>query len=160
MQLAIVFGAAALSLSLTSTAAASAVVSRGSVSTPILEVGLPDDCRPGLTGSLEATDLVTYQSVETSQGFHVVLTVVDSGQIEWSDGTYSVIDAVGHVSFIDTLAGTSVSTVAHRDSVTTYAADGTYLTRATFQIVERLTVTNGEVQVEFERGHLHFFGGC
>jgi hypothetical protein len=156
----VVLAAAVLALVLAAPASAAAIVTRDTVTTPILETDLPDDCRPGITGVLIGTDVVNYQSVETSQGFHIVLTVVDTGQIAWSDGTYSVIDATGHVSFIDTVAGTTVSTVAHEDSVNTYSADGTFLARATFHIVEHLTVSDGAVRVEFERGHLHFFGGC
>jgi hypothetical protein len=159
-RLAGVLSAAALSLVLAAPASAAAIVTRDSVTTPIFETGLSDDCRPSTTGILTGTDVVTYQSVETSQGFHVVLTVVDTGQIAWSDGTYTIIEAIGHVSFIDTRAGTTVLTVAHEDSGNTYSAEGVFLSRATFHIVERLTVTDGVVRVEFERGRPHFFDGC
>jgi hypothetical protein len=135
-------------------------VIRETITTPIFETDLPDECRPGITGILVATDVVTYQSVETSQGFHLALTVVDAGTIAWSDGTYSIIEAISHVSFIDTEAGTTVSSVAHKDSADTFSADGLFLSRATFHIVERLTVSDGVVRVEFERGRPHFFGGC
>ena len=158
--IATVLGAALLSLVLAAPASAAAIVTRDTVTTPIFETGLPDDCRPSVTGVLTGTDVVSYQSVETSQGFHIVLTVVDSGQIAWSDGTYTIIEAISHVSFIDTVAGTTVSTVAHQDSGNTYSADGAFLSRATFHIVERLTVSDGVVRVQFERGHFHFFGGC
>ena len=152
-----VLGAAALLLAL---AAPASIVTRDTITTPFFEADLPDDCRPGITGVLTGTDVVSYQSVETSQGFHIVLTVVDTGQISWSDGTYTIIEATGHVSFVDTLAGTTVSTVAHQDSGNTYSADGGFMSRATFHIVERLTVSDGVVRVEFERGQFHFFGGC
>jgi hypothetical protein len=159
-RFAVVFGAVLLSLVLTAPAWAAAIVIRDTITTPIFEAGLPDDCRPGVTGVLTGTDVVSYQSVETSQGFHVVLTVVDAGQIAWSDGTYTIIEAIGHVSFVETVAGTTVSTVAHQDSGNTYSADGAFLSRATFHIVERLTVVAGMVRVAFERGQFHFFGGC
>ena len=153
-------GTAALSLALAGPASAAAIVTRDTVTTPIFETGLPDDCRPDITGTLVGTDIVTYQSVETSQGFHFVATVVDTGQIAWSDGTYTVIEAVDHQSFVDTGKGTTVATIAHQDSGNTYSADGVFLSRATFHIVERFTVSGGVLRVAFERGRLHFFGGC
>jgi hypothetical protein len=128
--LATVLGAAVLSLALAGPASAAAIVIRGAVTTPIFETDLPDDCRPGITGVLSGTDVVSYQSVETSQGFHIVLTVVDTGQIAWSDGTYTIIEAIGHGSFVNTVAGTTVSTVAHEDSGNTYSVDGVFLSRA------------------------------
>lgn len=158
--LATVAGAAVLLLALAAPASAVAIVTRDTVTTPIFETDLRDDCRPGITGVLIGTDVVSYQSVETSQGFHIVLMVVDTGQIAWSDGTHTIIEAISHVSFVDTVAGTTVSTVAHQDSGNTYSADGVLLSRATFHIVERLTVSDGVVRVQFERGHFHFFGGC
>jgi hypothetical protein len=159
-RLAVVLGVALLSLTLTAPASAAAIVIRESVTMPIFETGLPDDCRPGVTGVLIGTDVVSYQSVETSHGYHIVMTVVDTGQIAWSDGTYTIIEATSHVSFVDTVARTTVLTVAHQDSGNTYSADGAFRSRATFQIVERLTASDGVVRVEFERGHFHFFGGC
>jgi hypothetical protein len=149
-----------MSIALAAPVSAAALVSRGTITTPIFETDLTDDCRPGITGTLIATDVVTYQSVDISAGFQVTMTVVDLGQITWSDGTYSVIDAISHVSFVATATGATVSTVAHQDSGNTYAADGVLLLRATFHIVERLTVSGGVVRVEFERGHFHFFGAC
>lgn len=159
-RLGVVLGAALLSLALTAPASAAAIVIRETITTPIFETNLPDDCRPGITGIIVATSVTSYQSVETSQGYHVTMTVVDTGQITWSDGTYSTIEATGHVSYVDTTAGTTVVSVAHKDSGNTFSADGLFLSRATFHIVERLTVNDGVVRVEFERGHLHFFGGC
>src|SRR5688500_4032048 len=146
--LATVLGAAVLLLALAAPASAAAIVIRDTITTPIFETDLPDDCRPGITGILTGTDVISYQTVETSQGFHTVLTVVDTGQIAWSDGTYTIIEAISHVSFVDAEAGTTVSTVAHQDSGNTYSADGVLLFRATFHIVERLTVSDGVVRVE------------
>ena len=59
-----VFGAALLSLALAAPTSAAAIVTRDTITTPIFETGLPDDCRPGITGTLVATDVVNYQSVE------------------------------------------------------------------------------------------------
>ncbi len=96
-RLPVVLGAALLSLALTAPASAAAIVIRDTITTPIFETDLPDDCRPGITGVLVGTDVVSYQSVETAQGFHIVFTVVDTGQIAWSDGTYTIIEATSHV---------------------------------------------------------------
>ena len=42
----------------------------------------------------------------------------------------------------------------------TYAACGVFLYRGTFHVAEHMTVTDGVVRVEFERGHFHFFRGA
>jgi hypothetical protein len=159
-RLGAILAAAALSLALAGPVAADATVTRGTVITPILETGLPDDCRPDVTGTLIGIDTVRYQTVEAPQGFHVVATVVDTGQIAWSDGTYTVIESVDHQTFVDTGSGTTVATVAHEDSGNLYSADGVFLSRVTFHVVERFTVSDGTLRVAFELGRLHFFGGC
>ena len=159
-RLAAVLGAAALSLVLVAPASAAAIVTRDTVTTPIFETGLSDDCRPGLTGTLVGTSVVSFQAVETSAGFHFYGTTTDTGRITWTDGTYTIIEAVDHISFVDTVKGTTVFTNAHADSGDTYSAEGALLFRATFHIVERFTVTDGVVRIEFERGRFHFFGDC
>lgn len=77
----------------------SAIVIRDTVTTPLFEAGVPHDCRPGITGTLTGTDVTSTQSVETSNGFHVHGTNVDSGGIDWSNGTYTLIQSVDHFSF-------------------------------------------------------------
>ena len=158
-RLAAVLGAAALSLAMTAPASAGTIVTRDTVTTPIFEAGLPDECRPGITGTLVGTDVVSYRSVETPQGFHISGTDAATGRITWSDGTYTIIESVDHFSFTNGI-GTTVFTTAHEDSGNTYTADGAFLSRTTFHIVVHFTVTDGVVRVEFERGHFHFFDGC
>lgn len=158
-RLAAVLGAAALSLVLAVPSWAAAIVNRDTVTTPIFETGLPDDCRPGITGTLIGTDVVSYQSVETTQGFHIAGTITDTGRITWSDGTYSIIESVDHFSF-STGKGSTVFTLAHEDSGNTYAAAGVFLFRVTLHLVEHFTVTDGVLRVEFVKGHFHSFGEC
>lgn len=165
-RIALALGAAALLAILAGTAmsapaSAAAIVTRGTINNPFVLTGLPDDCRPGLTGTLVGTHFVSFQSVETAQGFHVTGTIVDSGRIDWSDGTYSIIESVDHFSYNVVGKGTTVFTLAHEDSGNTYTADGVFLFRITFHLVEHVTVTDGDVtRVDFERGHFHFFGDC
>jgi len=145
---------------MTAPASAAAIVIRDTVTSDFSETGLTHDCRPGVTGTINGTDVVSSQSVETSEGFHVSGTTVDTGRIDWSDGTYTIIESVDHFSFNAVGSGTTVFTNAHTDSGNFYTADGVFLFRDTFHTVERFTVTGGVVRVEFERGHLHFFGDC
>lgn len=159
-RIAIALGAAALLAIPAGTASAGAIVTRDTFTNPIYETGIPGDCNPGITGTLVGTDVVSYQAVETPQGFHQEGTFTDTGRIDWSDGTYSIIESVDHFSF-NTGKGTTVHAIAHEDSGNTYTADGVFLYRVTFHLVEHLTVTDGViVRVEFERGHSHFFGDC
>ena len=141
-------------------ASAAATVTRDSVTTTTSETGLPDDCRPGITGTLVGTDVFSFQTVETDQGFHFVGTDSGTGRIDWSDGTYTIIESVDHISFNAGGHGTTVFTSTHVDSGDTFTADGVFLFRATFHEVERFTATDGVVRVDFERGRFHFFGGC
>ncbi len=141
-------------------ASAAATVTRDSVTTPTSETGLPDDCRPGITGTLVGTDVFNFQTVETDQGFHFVGTDSGTGRIDWSDGTYTIIESVDHISFNAVGHGTTVFTSTHVDSGDTFTADGVFLFRGTFHEVERFTATDGVVRVVFERGRFHFFGGC
>jgi hypothetical protein len=145
---------------MTAPASAAAIVIRDTVTNDFSETGLTDDCLPGVTGTLQGTGVVTSESVETSRGFHVSGTAGDTGRIDWSDGTYTIIEAVDHFSFNAVGQGTTVFTNAHEDSGNFYTADGVFLFRDTFHTVERFTVTDGVVRVEFERGHFHFFGDC
>lgn len=141
-------------------AAAAAIVTRDSITSTASDTGLLDECRPGITGTIVGTDTFSFQTVETSQGFHFVGTDSGTGRIDWSDGTYTLVDFTDHISFNAVAKGTRVFTNAHEDSGDTYAADGVFLFRGTFHLVEHFTVTDGVVRVEFERGHFHFFGNC
>ncbi|HXT92395.1 MAG TPA: hypothetical protein VN714_24435 [Trebonia sp.] len=101
---------------------------------------------------------VSYQSVQTANGFHVEGTDVASGRIDWSDGSYAIIGSTDHFA-LNTTAGTTVSKEAHVDFGDNYSADGVFLGHITFHAVSHLTVTNGVItRVSFEFNHLHLFG--
>jgi hypothetical protein len=68
-------------------------------------------------------------------------------------------EEIGHHPIFGFL-GTTVFTLAHEDSGNTYTADGVFLFRGTFHLVEHFTVTDGVIRVDFVRFHLHFFGEC
>ena len=164
-RIALALGVAALLAASVAAATASSApaptVIRETITTPFSETDIPHDCRPGVTGTLQGTDVLSYQSVETAQGFHSAGTFLDSGRIDWSDGTYTLIESVDHFAFNAGGTGTEVFTLAHEDSGDFYSVDGVFEFRATFHLVEHVTVTDGAVtRVEFERGHLHFFGDC
>jgi hypothetical protein len=164
--LALALGAAALlaisaGAGMAPPASAATIVTRHSITTTSSETGLTDDCRPGITGTIVGTDVFNYQTVETDQGFHFVGTDSGTGRIDWSDGTYTLIEFTDRISFNAVGDGTTVFTNAHEDSGDTYTADGVFLFRLTFHLVERFTVTDGDVtRIEFEMGHFHLFGDC
>jgi hypothetical protein len=141
-------------------ASAAAIVTRDSITTTSSETGLPDDCRPGITGTIVGTDVFDFQIVETAEGFHFVGTDSGTGRIDWSDGTYTITEFTDRTSFDAVGTGTTVFTNTHEDSGDTYTADGVFLFRGTFHLVEHYTVTDGVVRVEFEKGRFHFFGDC
>ena len=157
-RLVVALGASALLAILAGTASAApatgAIVTRDNITSYVFENGLTDDCHPGLIGTLNRTDVFSYQSVETSQHFRITATIIDTGRINWSDGTYTIIESVDHFS-ADTGNGTTVFTDVHKASGNTYTADGVFLFRGTFHLVDHSTVTDGVVvRVEFERGRL------
>jgi hypothetical protein len=146
---------------LTAAASGAPIIIRDTITTPIFETGLTDDCRPGMTGTIVGTHVFGFQSVETPQGFHIEATIKDTARIEWSDGSYTVIDSFDHLAGNDVGQGTSVFAEAHTDSGDFFSADGIFQFRATFHEIEHITVTKGDVtRVDFERGHSHFFGDC
>jgi len=140
-------------------ASARATIIRETLTGSSTETGLVDDCRPGVTGTIVGTGVVSYQSVETAEGFHIAGMETDTGRIDWNDGSYSIIGSVDHFSY-HTGKGVEVFTNAHQDEGDTYAADGVFLFRLTFHTTERFTIAGGVLRVEFERGHFHFFGEC
>ena len=154
-----VLGAGALLLVL-APASAAATVTRVTTTTPTFDSGLSDDCRPGLTGTLVGTSVVTFQRVDTPLGFHIDQTETDTGTITWSDGSYSIIESVDHLTRNIFDSGMRVKTNAHEDSVNTYTADGVFLFRETFHEIEHLTFIDDVYRVRFDRGHFHVFGGC
>lgn len=145
----------------TASSASATTIMRETITAPFSETDIPHDCRPGVTGTLQATDVFSYQSVETAEGFHIAGTITDSGRIDWSDGTYTIIGSVDHFAWNFVGQGTEVRTNAHVDTGDFYSADGAFEFRETFHLVEHVTVTDGDVtRIEFERGHFHFFGDC
>ena len=99
---------------------------------------------------------MSYQSVETTNGFHIHGTFVDKARIDWSDGSYTLIESVDHFSFNAVGTGTTVFAETHKDSGDFFTADGVFEFRDTFHEVEHLTATDGVVRVEFAKGHFHF----
>jgi hypothetical protein len=143
------------------TASAAPIIIRDTITTPFSETGLTHDCRPGLTGTFVGTDVLSFQSVETPQGFHFMGTFTDTGRIDWSDGSYTLIESVDTTSFNAVGPGTTVFTNAHTDAGDFFSPSGEFEFRDTFHLIEHITVTNGDVtRVEFEMGHFHFFGDC
>ena len=141
-------------------ASAGSTVIRDTFTIPTFEAGLTDDCRPGLTGTLVGTAVISFQSVETAQGFHLHVTVNGPGRIDWSDGSYTLIDSVDHTSIHDVGQGTGVFAETHTDGGDFYSAAGVFEFRRTFHEVQHFTSTNGVVRVDLNKGHFHMFGDC
>jgi hypothetical protein len=142
------------------TAASAATVVRETITLSVSESGIPDECRPGITGDVSGTDVLEYQSVETATGFHVEGTEGGPGRIDWSDGTYTLIDSVDRFSF-NAGKGATAFSLTHVDSGDLYAADGTFLSTITFHEVQHFTEANGVVRVELERAHFSTsYGDC
>jgi hypothetical protein len=135
--------------------AAPPTIIRDTVTTPISETDLMDDCRPGLTGTLVGTDVMSFQSVETAQGFHIHVRDGGTGRIDWSDGSYTLIESVDRFSFNAVGHGTTVFTETHTDAGDFYSAAGVFEFRRTFHEIEHFTATNGVVRVDLTRGHFH-----
>ena len=154
-----ILGAVALSIAIAGPASATTTVGGGTITSPILESDLPNDCRPGITGTLVGSDVFHYHQVQTAQGYHLEATETSSGRITWSDGTYSLIESVDHSAF-NAGSRTTIFAVAHEDSGNDYTVAGVLVSRVTFHEVEHVTVTDGVVQVSFDRGQVHHFGSC
>jgi hypothetical protein len=148
------------STAMTAPASAAPIIIRDTVTTPIFESGLTDDCLPGLTGTIVGTDVMSYQSVETPEGFHVHGMFGDTARIDWSDGSYTLVEAVDHFSFDAVGHGTTVFAETHTDAGDFFSAGGVFQFRRTFHEVEHVTVTDGVVRVDLNKGHFHFFGDC
>jgi len=153
--------AIAAGTAMTAPASAAPIIIRDTITTPIFETGVAHDCRAGVTGTLVGTRVLSFQSVETPRGFHIEGTFKDTARIDWSDGSYSLAESTDTFAFNAVGQGTSVFTRAHTDAIDYFSPSGVFEFRDTFNEIEHLTVTNGDVtRVEFERGHLHFFGDC
>jgi hypothetical protein len=159
--LAAFLAAAVLSLVVAAPISAAALIIRDTVTTPIFDTGLVDDCRTGIPGTIVGTDVADVLIVDfPPDGYHISVTDTSTAQITWSDGTYTLVESVDHISFITARNGTVVFTSAHEDAGNTYTATGVFLSRTTFHLVEKFTATDGVVHTNFERGHFHFFDGC
>jgi len=141
-------------------AAHAAVVTRDIETGTFTESGLVNDCGPAVTGTLSGTGTTTTQSVENDRGFRITGTSRGAGRIDWSDGTYTLIDSVDRFSFEAVGKGTTVFAETHVDSGDSYTADGAFRVRQTFHEVEHITVVDGVVHVDFSKGHFHVFGIC
>ena len=152
-------GSLTLAASASADQSGAAVVIRETFTNSGSDTGLTDDCLPGLTGTIVGTDVVSLQSVETANGFHVSGTDVATGRIDWSDGSYTIIGSTDHFSFNAVGQGTTVFAETHTDFGDVYSAAGVFLFRETFHSTEHFTATNGTVtRVEFDKGHFHVFG--
>jgi hypothetical protein len=146
--------AVALGIATAAPASAAAAVTRQTITSPMFQAGLTDGCHPGLTGTLTGTATIDFQIVQTSTGFHVEGTEVDSGRIDWNDGSYTIIGSTDHKIF-EIMPGTFVHTTAHVDFGNNYSADGTFLFTVTFHQIEHFTITNGVVtRVDFVMNHV------
>jgi len=141
-------------------ASAAATVTRDTITITTVEPGQTDDCRPGITGTLVATVVISFQRVDTVQGFHVDETDTANGTITWSDGSYSLINSVDHFTRNIFDSGMRVVSLTHNDSVDTFTADGVFLFRLTFQEVFHFTFIDGVSVVTVDFGHFHTFGAC
>jgi hypothetical protein len=144
---------------ITAPASAAPIIIRDTVTSPIFETGVPHDCRD-LTGTIVGTDVLSFQSVETDQGFHIEGTIEDTARIDWSDGSYTLINSVDHFAFNAVGHGTEVFTEAHTDSGDFFSAAGVFEFRDTFHEISHITVTDGVVRADVNKGHFHFFGDC
>jgi hypothetical protein len=145
---------------ITAPASAAPIIIRDTVTSPIFETGVPHDCRPGVTGTIVGTDVLSFQSIETPEGFHIHGTTVDTARIDWSDGTFALVHSVDHFSFNAVGHGTTVFTEGHTDSGDFFSAAGVFEFRDTFHEIAHFTVTNGVVRADVNKGHFHFFGDC
>jgi hypothetical protein len=142
-------------------ASAAPIITREIITVPFFETGAPHNCRPGVTGTVVATEVFSFQTVESLQGLHIQGTDTGTGRIDWSDGSYTLIEFAEHFAFNGVGQGTEVFTNAHTDAGDYFSPSGVFEFRDTFHLIEHFTVTNGDVtRVEFEMGHLHFFGDC
>jgi hypothetical protein len=163
-KLSFALAAATLALACAMTAGvaqAKPIIVRDTVTSSGSETGLTDDCRPGLTGTINGTDVFSYQSVESDHSFHIHGTFRDVGRIDWSDGSYTLINSVDHFSFNAAKGQHQTFAETHVDTGDFYSSDGVFELRVTFHEVEHFTVgADGAVRVQFERGHFHFSGAC
>jgi hypothetical protein len=151
--------AVALAAAVGASAADGASVTRETVTESFTET-VTNDCGPAVTGTLNGTGVTITQSVQTARGFRVTGTSTGTGRIDWSDGSYTLIDSIDRFSFEAVGKGTTIFAETHMDSGDNYTADGVFSVRQTFHEVEHITVVDGVVQVDLTKGHFHVFGIC
>jgi hypothetical protein len=126
--------------------ASAATVERNTITSTFTAFGQLDDCRPGVTGTIEGTYVYSYQRVETSTGYHLTATTLKTARIDWSDGTYTIIEGINHFSSnVD--QGVREIAITSTESGDTYTADGVLLSQVTFRSVEQLTFSGDELRV-------------
>jgi hypothetical protein len=140
-------------------AASAATVERNTLTYTIRASGQLDDCRPGVTGTLEATETFSYQLVETSTGTHLIGTTHRTARLDWSDGTYTIIEGTSLFT-INLDQGVREGTITHTDTGDTYTADGVFLSQVTFRTVEHFTFSSDEVTETRVHFYYTFGEGC
>lgn len=127
--------------------AESATVERGTETTPIVDTfycqGWPD-------GTLIGTDVVDYQSVSRGDAFHVTGTDSATFRADGPAGMYAIGGSLDRF-ILDGGPGFVYNNV-HHDWATVYGADGQFLWKADYRLVEGLKISpDGTVRVEFAR---------
>jgi hypothetical protein len=155
----VLLGAVMLLAAICVSGAVGATVTRETF-TDVFSEQVTNDCGLPLSGTLNGTGVTTTQSVDTGHGFRITGTSTGWGRIDWSDGSYTLIDSIDRFSFDAVGKGTTVFTETHKDSGDFYSADGVFKARQTFHEVEHFTVTDGVVRVDMTKGHFHVYGIC
>jgi hypothetical protein len=140
-------------------AASAATIERNTITSTFSAFGQLDDCRPGVTGTIEGTYVYSYQLVENSTGHHLTGTTLKTARIDWSDGTYTIIEGTQHSS-INLDQGAREGTITDTESGDTYTADGVLLSQVTFRSVEQLTTSSGEIPETRVHFYYTFGDGC
>jgi hypothetical protein len=132
----------------------------GSITIPFSDPGpIPDDCRPGITGSIAGTDVFTFYNVRGDNAWHVNLVRDETATVTWSDGSYTTLTSTEHATW-NRLTGWF--TVTHRETGNTYSGSGDFLFRTALKSVERayLNVDYEGFLEKFEKVYTNAWGGC
>jgi hypothetical protein len=160
VRLATLLGAVAFLVAIVNPVAAAGLDIHGTATIPFSDPGpIPDACRPGITGSVAGTDVYTWHNVRGDNVWHVNLIIDETATLSWSDGSYTLDASTQHITW-DRLSGWF--TYTQQDAGNTYAADGQFLFRTTFKVVQRafLSLDGGGVLTKFEKVFTNAFGGC
>jgi hypothetical protein len=141
-------------------AAAPPAIINGTLAIPFTDPGpFPDDCRPGITGSAEGTDTITFHNVRGDNAWHVNYVIESTSTVTWSDGSYTLIDGRSHGTWLRSVAP-GWFTFREHEVGDTYSASGAFLFRTTFKYVERAYLDDSGVVTKFEKVFTNAFGGC